>query len=247
SIALAAAPPGSAKGRFRLVQQGDPFDLSVPLRIRLASGETRQAVVRVRDRETAIDPAATAVAEPARQVELDPDLRLWRRLDTQALPPIFRETFISPRSQVLVAGGAEWTAPAMQLAGRLLESQLQPVSEDRLLASTDLPALVVGDRDSVSGLVARLGLGALPQVLLQEVPAPATGAAAPLKGTAQAWTARAPNGKTLVFVMAADVASLQALQRSMPHYGRQSWLVFDAGRVVGQGAWPVAVQSLSLE
>ena len=245
SLVLAAPPPGSAKGTFRLVQQGDLFDLSVPLRIRLVSGEMRQAMVRIRDKETAIDPAATGVAEPARQVELDPDLRLWRRLE--ALPPIFRETFISPRSEVLVAGAAEWTAPAMQLAGRLLESQLQPVSEDRLFVSPGVPALVIGDRASVSGLIARLGLGTLPQVLLQEGAAPASGTAAPLKGTAQAWTARAPNGKTLVFVMAADAASLQALQRSMPHYGRQSWLVFDAGRVVGQGAWPVAVQSLSLE
>jgi aminopeptidase N len=134
----------------------------------------------------------------------------------------------------------------MALADRLLESKLQTMAESEMMASPDVPALIVGDRASVSGLMARLGLGALPDVLIEQGAA-ATGPVSPLKGSAQAWTARAPNGKTLVFVMAADAASLQALQRSMPHYGRQSWLVFDGARVAGQGAWPVRAQALSLE
>ena len=180
-------------------------------------------------------------------MELDPDLRLWRRLDPRSLPPILRETFISPRSAVFLANRyPEWVASTLALAGRLLESQRQLVAEDQLLASPEVPALVVGDRDSVSDLMARLGLGPLPDVLFEQ--GPASSAAPPaLKGTAQAWTVRAPNGKTLLFVMAADPDSLQALQRSMPHYGRQSWLVFEGGRVAGQGAWPVAAQALSLE
>lgn len=246
SVAIALPPPGSAKGSFRLVQQGDVFDLSVPLRLRLASGESREARVRIRDRESLIDPASLALAA-ATAVELDPDLRLWRRLDAGALPPIFRETFISPRAELLVAASAEWAAPAMALAGRLLESKMQTVSESRLLASAEVPALILGDRAGVSGLMARLGLGAVPDVLIEQGAAPSAGGAAALKGSAQAWTTRAPNGKTLVFVMAADAASLQALQRSMPHYGRQSWLVFDGGRVAGQGAWPVSAQPLILE
>jgi aminopeptidase N len=248
SLALAAPPAGSEKRRFKLAQQGDLFELSVPLRIRLASGEMRDTRVRVRDRETVIDPAAAGVPAGAWEVALDPELRLWRRLDAKALPPIFREVFISPRSEVLVAGSRpEWTELAMALAGRLLESQLHPVSEAQLLSSPDVPALVVGDRGSVSGLIARLGLGALPDVLMQEGAPLSTGIAAPLKGSAQTWTVRAPNGKTLLFVVADDPASLRALQRAMPHYGRQSWLVFDGGRVAGQGAWPAPAQSLSLE
>ena len=248
SLVLAARPPANGKGGFRLLQQGDVFDLSVPLRIRLASGETRETRVRVRDRETVIDPAAAGIPPAAREVELDPDLRLWRRLDPRHVPPIFRETFISPRAEVFVAGSdPEWIAPAMALAGRLLESPLHPVSEAQLMSSPEVPALVVGDRASVSALIARLGLGALPDVLFQESPPPSGAAAPPLKGSAQAWTARTANGKTLAFVMAADPASLEALQRAMPHYGRRSWLVFNGGRVAGQGAWPAPAQSLSLE
>ena len=248
SLALAAPPPGGERGSFRLLQQGDVFDLSVPLRIRLAGGETREARVRVRDRETVIDAATAAIPRDAAQVQLDPELRLWHRLDPRLVPPIFREVFISPRSEVFMANdSAEWTAPGLVLARRLLESQLHQVSEAQLLASPEVPALVVGDRASVSHLLARLALGALPDVLFEEAALPSAGAAAPLKGSAQAWTARAANGKTLAFVIAADPASLEALQRSMPHYGRQSWLVFDRGRVTGQGAWPVIAQTLPLD
>jgi len=243
-LAIAAAPRGS----LRLVQRGPVFDLLVPLRIRTASGEIRELQVRVRDRETLVaDSALTSVPPEAKEVELDPEARLWRRLDPKTVPPILREVFISPRSDVFVANRSpEWTAPAMELAGRLLDAGARQVSEAELLASPAVPALVLGDRDSVTRVLASLRLGGLPDILFEPDPARPV-AQRPLKGSAQAWTARAPNGKTLVFVMADNPATLGALQRSMPHYGRQSWLLFQDARVVGQGAWPVTVQSLSIK
>jgi aminopeptidase N len=92
-------------------------------------------------------------------------------------------------------------------------------------------------------VLARLGLPGVPPVLAQE--GAAAGAAA-LKGTARAWSARAANGKPFVFVLADTPAALAAMQRSLPHYGRQSWLVFQEGRVIGQGAWPAVVPALAL-
>jgi hypothetical protein len=232
-------------GGVKLVQQGDVFDLLVPLRISTASGETQEIKVRVRERETAVDPAT--LPPGARAVELDPELRLWRRLEPRAVPPIFREAFIAPRAEVFVAGkGSEWTAPAMALVSRLLDAQPRQVAESELLSSPEVPALVVGDRDGITRVLSILGLGALPGVLFQENAAPASHPR-PLKGSAQAWTARAGNGKTFAFVMTDKPEVLGTLQRAMPHYGRQSWLVFQDGRVVGQGAWPVAAQALSLQ
>jgi aminopeptidase N len=46
--------------------------------------------------------------------------------------------------------------------------------------------------------------------------------------------------------MADNPQQLGLLQRALPHYGRQSWLVFQDGRVMAQGAWPLAVQSLRI-
>jgi aminopeptidase N len=234
---LALAPPaaGDGAGRFRLQQRGDPFDLQVPLRVRLAAGETRDIAVRVRERETVIDLAALGVAGRPVQVELDPDWRLWRRLEPGALPPIFRDVFISPRAELLVATSApQWRAPANALAQRLLESDARPVTEAGLLAAPDVPALVIGDADSLRALLPRLGLGDVPPALARQ-------------GSARAWTARAANGKTLALVSADDPQALANMQRALPHYGRQSWLVFEADRVVQQGAWPAGTQALSLD
>jgi aminopeptidase N len=245
-LVLAPMENPSPGGSFKLVQQGDVFDMLLPLRIRMASGEVREMKVHVRDKETIVDLSSASLPAGAKEVELDPELRLWRRLDPQALPPIFREAFISPRAQVLLANRSpEWTAPAMALAVRLLDSQARQVSEAELQSSPGVPVLVVGDRDSIVRLLSRLGLGGLPDILFQESPAQPM-ASRPPKGTAQAWTARAANGKTFAFVMADDSSKLGLLQRSMPHYGRQSWLVFQDARVVGQGAWPAPAPALSI-
>jgi len=244
-----AASPGLAlarvdtAGRFRVTQAGEPFDLLVALRLRLATGEAREATVRLRDRETLVDAAALG-APGATAVELDPDLRLWRRLDPASVPPILRDAFIAPRAQLHVAAaGDDWLAPAVALAGRLLDAQAPRVPQDALLSSPDVPALVIGDRAGIDGVLARLGLAGVPPALLQER---ASGAALPPRASARAWVARSGTGKTLLFVVADTPAAVASLQRAMPHYGRQSWLVFEDGRVAAQGAWPAAVQRLEL-
>jgi aminopeptidase N len=248
SARLVLAPAGAeGKAAFKLVQHGEAYDMLVPLRIRSASGESQDLGVRVRDRETVVDLVPAPMPAKGGQVELDPDLRLWRRLDPRDVPPIFREVFISPRSELFLAGKrAEWQAPATALANRLLDAQAREVSETDLLSSPQVPALVIGDADSIGGLLSRLGLAGVPEVVAQasqsDPPAPRR-----LKGSARAWTARAANGKTYAFVTADNAEALAALQRAMPHYGRQSWLVFQDGRVIEQGAWPVTPQILSLE
>jgi hypothetical protein len=45
-------------------------------------------------------------------------------------------------------------------------------------------------------------------------------------------------------VSARDVAALQALARPLPHYGRQSWLVFEGSKAVDRGIWPDAALSV---
>ena len=241
SPTLSLAPAGP--GRVRVLQQGEPFALLVPLRVQLPSGESRELRVRVQERESVVDFAAHGVAD-AVSVALDPDLRLWRRLDPASVPPILRETFIAPRAQLHVAvEGQEWTEAATALAGRVLDAKPAPVTAQALLGAVQEPALVAGDRAGIEKLLAQLGLGSVPPVVVQES---AGQMAAPLKGDARAWAARAPNGKALVFVLADSPAALASMQRALPHYGRQSWLVFQGGRVTGQGAWPAAVPALAL-
>jgi aminopeptidase N len=237
SPTLSLQPAGER--RVRIVQQGEPFDLLVPLRVRDAGGATRDLQVRVRERATLVDLGASGIAEPA-AVALDPDLRLWRRLDPASVPAILRETFIAPRAQLHVAAsGADWNEAASALAARVLDAKPEPAAIDALLANPQVPAFVAGDEAGIARAASALGLGAIPTLPQQE------GSAA-TQGTARAWAARAANGKPLVFVLADSPAALAALQRALPHYGRQSWLVFQDDRVVAQGAWPAAVPWVAL-
>jgi hypothetical protein len=67
------------------------------------------------------------------------------------------------------------------------------------------------------------------------------------KGSAQAWTVRRPDGFTLAVVSAGDMAALSALIRPLPHYGRQSYVLFQGAKLIGRGAWPTRVQTIKLE
>ena len=41
-----------------------------------------------------------------------------------------------------------------------------------------------------------------------------------------------------MIISAANAQALQSLQRPLPHYGRQSWLVFDGAKAIDRGVWP---------
>jgi len=58
------------------------------------------------------------------------------------------------------------------------------------------------------------------------------------RGTAQVWTAYQQNGKVLAVVSAESTDALRALLGPLPHYGRQSYLIFDAARAVERGVLP---------
>ena len=57
---------------------------------------------------------------------------------------------------------------------------------------------------------------------------------------AAAWTARLADNTPVLVVTAASNAALQALLRPLPHYGGQSYVLFDAGRAQQRGLWPLS-------
>jgi hypothetical protein len=56
------------------------------------------------------------------------------------------------------------------------------------------------------------------------------------------WTARTGDGRVVVLVSVRDAQSLAALARPLPHYGRESYLVFEGARMIERGNWPVQPQ-----
>ena len=230
---LRLAESAWSDGNLSLVieQHGPSYALSVPVRLIYPD---RQEIRRVeaRGRHSRI---VLSAPDRVAAVELDPDYRLWRRVDPAYFPPILREIFVAPRVGLLLADtDPDMRAAAAALAGRLLDSSPEHLPRDAASLPGRSPLLLVGQTASVEGMLARLGLPPRPAELGG-------------RGSAQVWAARDQHGRSYAVVAARDLPALQALQRGLPHYGRQSWLVFESARVQDKGIWSARVEHLAVD
>jgi aminopeptidase N len=157
-------------------------------------------------------------------VTLDPDFRVLRHLDAAEMPPILRQVIVDPTTVTIAASTAE---PVRSLAADLSRALLDypRALGDAAMLPAGGSLLVIGLSADVDRLLARANLPRQPQSVGS-------------RGTAQVWTAYQPNGKALAVVSAESADALRALLRPLPHYGRQSYLIFEGSRAVERGVWP---------
>jgi aminopeptidase N len=212
-----------------LEQDLPAYRLRVPVAVRTEGGEK----IRMLDLENERQAFTLDIQSRPLEVALDPDLRLFRRLAPDEAPPILRQVMVDRTTvTVLLPEGGELRNVAETLASKLQNRSPSLVSgKDDLPA---VPALVIGLEEEVDSWLASKQLPARPDNVRS-------------KGSAQAWTVRRPDGLTLAVVSAQDMAALAALIRPLPHYGRQSYVMFQAAKVIGRGAWPTRVQTVKLE
>lgn len=222
-IGTARALRVDAGARLALsVEQLPPvYRLRVPVEI--VTGQTVD--LRWIDIDQAKQTVTLELARTPDGVRLDPDLRVWRVLAAEQLPPILRRWILADAARLALASDDESVRTAASLlAERLLESKPNRVPLADLNAGAE-PGLIVGLAPDVDAALARLRLPPRPTRLV--------------RGTAQVWTIERDAGTPPVAVISArDVASLQALMRPLPHYGAQSFIVFDGARAVERGVWP---------
>jgi hypothetical protein len=166
------------------------------------------------------------VPRKPRAVRLDPEVRVYRLLGPGELPPILRQWILARSPEVMMVTKGLEEAPA--LAHRFFESPSRVVDK-----AGEQPLLIVGLHDDVDAALARLGLPPRPAALGG-------------RGTAQVWTVRG-SATPVAVVSAADAASLAALERPLPHYGAQSWLVFEGSRAIARGSWPPSPRVVPVE
>ncbi|SFW26986.1 hypothetical protein SAMN05216414_11042 [Nitrosovibrio sp. Nv17] len=212
-----------------LEQSAPEYRLRVPVAIRTAEGEEVHLLELEQGRQT----FTLAVGARPGEVALDPDLRLFRRLMPGEAPPILRQVMVDRNTVTLLLpeGGAA-RAAAETLAAKLQHRPSRPGEAADALPSA--PVLAIGLEAQVDAWLARHGLPGRPEVVRG-------------KGSAQAWTASRPDGGMLAVVSARDAAALEALARPLPHYGRQSYVVFENAKATERGAWPTRVQSVTLD
>lgn len=222
AIADASAVPVSGKTRLTLSlrQSAPPYALRLPVELVYP----QRTELRWIDTARAQDSATLLLDAPPQGVRLDPALRVWRMLQREQLPPILRQWIIARAPRLAQASrDADVRDAAQALAQRLFEAAPQAIVPGALNEGTE-PALLAGLHADVDAALAAAGLPPRPSHL--------TG------GSAQVWTIAQDDGPPVAVVSARDAGALRALLRPLPHYGAQSWLVFDGSRALERGVWP---------
>jgi aminopeptidase N len=205
-----------------LAQAGTPFRVRVPLRVHHERGHVDFVV------EMSGSQARAQIPLPARAlfIELDPDVRVFRRLHPEEIAPTLRQVLLDPETRVAIAAADENArAAALRVAQAALENEVRLLDPERLQART--PLLIVGLHAEVGAFLAR-----------SKLPQPAVPGAAHGAAIAYAW--RTPDGRNFVVAAAANAGQLAALSRPLPHLGGRSYAVFDGARSSARGLWPTA-------
>jgi len=218
ALHLAGAAQQGDRVSLTLRQDQPVYALSVPVAVETSTGVQRH-VVRLEGREVT---ASLPLSGTLKAVAVDPGYDLFRRLAPGEAPPTLRDVTLDGATNVVLAAEGAAAETARALAERLMDRKARVVAPDR--TDSGQPLALIGTVDAVA-----------PLLRAYQIEAPASLAG---RGTGRAWTARSPQGKPVLVVEAADGAALQALARPLPHYGRQSWLVFDGGKVADRGVWP---------
>lgn len=215
---------------FTLIQDAPAYSLSVPVTVETDKGPRHFRVVlddRIERYDLVVDAAPKAL-------EIDPDARLFRRLDANETPLVLRHVMLATRVGLTVASDDPAMAAAAQaLAAGLVEGEVEVV-ERFSVPLFDKPLLIVG-----SGL--KLGQ------TLAAAQLPATPESFSGRGEVRVWTARAVRGFPVIVIEVDSAEALKAVSRRLPHYGSKSFLVFDGGEVVSKGVWPPSAKPLRVE
>jgi hypothetical protein len=204
------------------LEQAKPaYSLRLPLEITFDNGSETRWVEIERERQA----VSMQFKDRPRGVRLDPQLRVYRLLEREELPPILRQWFLARSPAVLFATK---TKSGVVLAEQLFESRYREVQAP----SGNEPVLIMGLHDDVDRALARLSLPPRPALL--------TG-----KGGAQVWTVQG-SASPVAVVSAKDEAALEALVRPLPHYGAQSYLAFEGARAIERGTWPPIAKSIAV-
>ena len=217
---------GSLVVSFVLAQREPVYQLRVPIVIRSERGVTTEAVrlnapSRRYEIRTAYRPDGLCV---------DPDFRLFRRPQPGEVAPILRAVvFDTAASAVIAAKDADVHAAARAVALRLLEREPQLGNAEATLP--DGPVLLIGTDSDVQAVLARQAL--------EGPPARIAG-----RGTARTWAVQRPGKGTLVVISGRDAGALSDIAGPLPHYGGESFVVFDDRRAIDRGTWPAGSSPL---
>ena len=226
----------NARGRqYRLTLSFNKQDAALPLRLPIeiqgaSKRETHWVVLPAEGNS-----ATLKLGFAPKTLRLDPEMRVWRRLEASQLPPILRQTMAAGTPQLInVAQASDANIAVNQLAERFFEGKPKQLVLSQLSTAqaSKMPVLLAGTHAEIDQALTRAGLPARPASLGR-------------KGSAQVWTI-ADQAFPITVISAQNAGALKAMQRGLPHYGGQSWLIFDQGRAIDKGIWPSRIPEITV-
>lgn len=223
-IALAGASSEQRDGAYvtsvSLEQSGDLYKLLVPIEIETATGIHREAV-RFEEAQQNFE---LRTREKPVTVRIDPSFDVFRRLIPGEQPPILRDVTLAPAlTSVVLSDNAGFAETADTLIQRLA-GEGTSVSKSAGGQSATGPMIVAGAREDLRRFAESNLTGPVPDEL--------DGA------TASVWVDRTVSGDPVMLIAADSTEALGALSRPLPHYGRQSYVVFSGRKAIDRGVWP---------
>jgi hypothetical protein len=220
-----------------LVQEGQVYDLRIPLRLETGSGRV-ETVLAAQSRNT---PFSLEAPERPRRLTADPQVDLFRRLAPAEIPPTVNAIRGSTALTVVTAAGL---SPDLLAASRLLLAALRQEGATVLSEEETTPGELRGRDVLFVGVPRRAGLlPSLPESLqladsnfiLQGErftgPGVVLFAALPHPGD----TAR-----TAALFLPFSAGAAEQAARKISHYGKYSYLAFENGTNRAKGIWPPA-------
>jgi hypothetical protein len=198
-----------SKVGFTLTQSEPAYVLDVPVVVPPAT-----SIVAL---DAATASATIDVASAPRELDVDPDFRLFRRLSPDEVPPILRTVAFDPSSAVVLV---DLDQASRMVAAAFMEGAPRVVDA----APASGPLLVVGGSGAVDAWLARSGLPTAPPQVAG-------------KGTARAWAVPGSRDRPIVVVEGNDADALAAVSGPLPHLAGESWVVFEGRRSTAKGLW----------
>jgi aminopeptidase N len=214
---------GGYRTSIEVLQPVNGYQFGLVVSLTTEAGVEQRSLF-IQDRLTRLE---WTTAKRPLSIHFDPQNDLFRRLQTAETPPILRDITLNPASVVMIDGpGQAFADSGRLLGGRLMDAEAQFLQSDQL-PEPGRPLLLITDFERLPAQLKRLQLR-VPDDLPD------------IDHDAAAWTARLANNTPVLVVTAASNAALQALLRPLPHYGGQSYVLFDGGRAQQRGLWPIS-------
>lgn len=136
--------------------------------------------------------------------------------------------------------------PNFDVFRRLVPSETPPILRDVTLnPETQLVVTDPSLYDPAQALAERLLQRPITKQKDTTAPRIVIGLNPTAKSDARAYVERDPSGRVTLFITVRTKENLVQFTKSLPHYKRRSFVVFDAGKVIDKGVWDITTSPLS--